>query len=422
MDDGRTRCEKAILNAVLERSPAAVFLSDPDGRVETVNRRWCELTGAPPEAALGDRWMTLVHPGDRAEVVGAWWTAVQYDAVFDRRFRIQRPDGTETAVRGTAERVVDELGRTVGWTGSVQLDADVDPSWTTARTRSDNGRFEQAFDRSPIGMALTTLEGQYVRVNQAMCDLLGRSHSDLLDTSVLDTTHPEDLNRTVDAAVELLDGTTPSFSLEKRFVSVDGLPVWTRATTTLLRGEDGEPRHFLTQVEDIEERRQLMQQLHQAAIHDPLTGLANRAGLEEYIDTLVPGTDIGVIALDLDRFKYVNDSAGHAAGDEVLRVVADRIVSAVRMVDHTARTGGDEFMVVCPDLTSDHDLAAMAGRLVAAICEPIEVGDGQVRVGASVGVAKGPSTDVPELRIRADEASYRAKRDGGAIVAMATGH
>ena len=119
MDDGRTRCEKAILNAVLERSPAAVFLSDPDGRVETVNRRWCELTGAPPEAALGDRWMTLVHPGDRAEVVGAWWTAVQYDAVFDRRFRIQRPDGTETAVRGTAERVVDELGRTVGWTGSV---------------------------------------------------------------------------------------------------------------------------------------------------------------------------------------------------------------------------------------------------------------------------------------------------------------
>ncbi|MEZ5348951.1 MAG: PAS domain S-box protein [Microthrixaceae bacterium] len=371
MDDGRTRCEKAILNAVLERSPAAVFLSDPDGRVETVNRRWCELTGAPPEAALGDRWMALVHPGDRAEVVGRGGRLCSTTPCSTVASGSGGP--TEPRREGNAvppERVVDDLGRTVGWTGSVQLDADVDPSWTTARTRNDNGRFEQAFDRSPIGMALTTLEGQYVRVNQAMCDLLGRSHSDLLDTSVLDTTHPEDLNRTVDAAVELLDGTTPSFSLEKRFVSVDGLPVWTRATTTLLRGEDGEPRHFLTQVEDIEERRQLMQQLHQAAIHDLLTGLANRAGLREYIDTLVPGTDIGVIALDLDRFKYVNDTAGHAAGDEVLRVVADRIVSAVRMVDHTAdgrgrvhgrmprpdlgsRPGGHGRPAGCSDLRTD---------------------------------------------------------------------
>ncbi|MEZ5269519.1 MAG: PAS domain S-box protein [Microthrixaceae bacterium] len=155
---------------------------------------------------------------------------MQYDAVFDRRFRIRRPDGTETGRQcGTAGEGCRRLGPDRWLDGQRASDADVDPSWTTARTRNDNGRFEQAFDRSPIGMALTTLEGQYVRVNQAMRDLLGRSHDDLLDTSVLDIRPTRRIcQQTVDAAVELLDGTTPSFSLEKRFASLDGQPVWTR--------------------------------------------------------------------------------------------------------------------------------------------------------------------------------------------------
>ncbi len=406
----------------MTRSPEALFITDADGRCETVNARWCELTGASAESALGDGWMALVHPDDRAEFVGAWWQAVQYGSEFDRLVRVARPDGTERVMRSTAEPVVDSLGTVVAWMGRVQLDEDADATWVAARNPNGHSRFEQAFERSPIGMALTTLDGEYVRVNEAMCDLLGRTHEDLLHTAVLDTTHPDDFDQTVDAAVELLDGITPSFSLEKRFVSGTGQSVWTRATTTLLRDEDGVPRHFLTQVENIEERRQLMEQLHQAAIHDPLTGLANRAGLEEYIDTLEPGTTVGVIAIDLDRFKSVNDNAGHAAGDEVLRTVAGRIVGSARRTDHAARTGGDEFVVLCSAPTSEADLTAMANRLVDSISHPIWVEGADVSVGASVGVAIGLASEVRDLRLRADEASYRAKRDGGAIVSVAAGH
>ncbi len=422
MEAQHQRIEQALLDATLALSPSAAFVTDVDGRCDAVNARWCELMGAPSEAALGDGWMSLVHPEDRAGFVGSWWAALQGTDNWDCRCRVQRPDGTEAVVRSIAVPVLDASGATVAWIGQVGLDADGDEAWVAARSMRGHSRFEQAFDRSPIGMALTTLDGEYVRVNQAMCDLLGRTSDEMLNTAVLDTTHPDDLDETVAAAVELLDGTTPSFSLEKRFVSSSGLPVWTRATTTLLRDHDGVPRHFLTQVEDIEERRQLMAQLHQAAIHDPLTQLANRAGLDEYAGTLEPATTIGVIAIDLDRFKAVNDTEGHTAGDEVLRTVADRIVATVRSSDHAARTGGDEFTVVCADPGSQQTLVAMANRLVGSISEPIELGTTEVTVGASVGIAIGPAHELTQLRIHADEASYRAKRGGGAFVEVAATH
>lgn len=405
------------MEAVLARSPEAVFITDARGSCVTVNARWCELTGASVEGSLADGWMTLVHPDDSAEFIGEWWRAVERGESFSHELRITRPDGTEGAMHFSAEPVPDDVGRTLAWMGRVQLDNDHDSTWVATRPIDDSRRFEQAFDNSPIGMALTTLEGDYVQVNAAMCELLHRSADELLSTSVLDTTHPDDLPQTVEAAVELLEGTTPSFSLEKRFLTADRQPIWTRATTTVLRDDSGVPRHFLTQLENIEERRQLIEQLHQVAIHDPLTGLANRAGLDEYMDTLDPTCRVGVIALDLDRFKAVNDTLGHHVGDEVLRTVADRIVQSVRRSDHAARMGCDEFLLLCSAARSDQDLLAVADRLGRRIKRPIEVGDATVSIGASVGVAAGLASELSDLRIRADEACYNAKRSGGAVVA-----
>ncbi|MGB3410712.1 MAG: diguanylate cyclase [Microthrixaceae bacterium] len=276
--------------------------------------------------------------------------------------------------------------------------------------------FEQAFQRSPIGMAITTLDGNYTRVNQALCDLLGMSSESLLQTSVLETTHPDDLRSTVDSAIGLLDGKTVSFSLEKRFLAAGNRPVWTRATTTLLRDGDDNGIQFLTQVEDIEERRQLIEQLRISALRDPLTGLANRAGLEEYITSLPGELAIGVIALDLDRFKDVNDSAGHAVGDEVLKAVADRIRTTVRSGDQAARTGGDEFVVVFAEPPDGADFYALARRFIARIGEPILVGERVLTIGASAGVVVGSALNAPAMMIRADQASYEAKRGGFDVV------
>lgn len=277
--------------------------------------------------------------------------------------------------------------------------------------------FKQVFQRSPIGMALTTLEGAYTRVNDAMCELLATSEEQLLNASVLDTTHPDDLRATVDAAVELLEGRTVSFSLEKRFLAAGDRPVWTRATTTLLRDAHDNPVQFLTQVEDIEERHQLIEQLRISALRDPLTGLANRAGLTDYLASMPDDSVIGVMAVDLDRFKTVNDSEGHAVGDSVLCAVSQRISSSIRSDDQAARTGGDEFVVIFSDPRSIEEFTVMAHRFVREVQAPIAVNDLVITIGASAGLAVGPVSDATALMVRADRASYEAKRSGAGVVA-----
>ncbi len=532
-------CDRLLLDAVLATASAGVFITDGDGQCLMVNERWCELAGSDPGRALGDGWMAVVHPADRADVVSSWWASTLGAERFEHRYRYLRPDGTEQLIQCTASPVRDATGSIRMWVGSVDEVADADRSigddpaflraalvnssdvlvvidaaatltyvssaserilglrpaewvgrnvldllhpddvtaaaealvtsidsgrgvkeplevrvrhadrsWREVEIVANNllddpaiggilinardiserrqaqrraqraqGRFEQAFEASPIGMALTTLEGRYERVNDAMCHLLGRTSSELLATSVLDTTHPEDLAATVAAAVDLLDGRTQSFSLDKRLLAGDGRPVWTRATTTLLRGEDGQPQHFLTQVEDIEERRRLVEQLRRSALRDPLTGLANRAGLEEYLGSLPPSTVIGIVALDLDGFKAVNDASGHAAGDEVLRVVAGRIRRSIRPSDQAARIGGDEFVVVITMPPSGAGLSGAAERLVARLREPVRLGEERLAVGASAGVALGAAHDHAGVLRQADDASYAAKRSGGNQVA-----
>src|SRR5262249_47926081 len=118
------------------------------------------------------------------------------------------------------------------------------------------------------------------------------------------------------------------------------------------------------------------------------------------------------------RFKDVNDVAGHAAGDEVLRTVTRRILSTVRPHDHAARTGGDEFVIVRSEPRSPAEVATMANRLLTTIGAPIRYGEGNLTITASAGVAVGPATDAPALHVSADEASYRSKRSGGGVVSL----
>lgn len=367
----------------------------------------------PARSLIGMRIRDLFHPSDLGVIRDAWSALDEGCASPQVRVRLRHSTSSTEPLWIDFDVVSSTLNHPdLG--GSILMNV---RKSRTARGQLDplvsaHSSFQQVFQRSPIGMALTTVEGKYVMVNKAMCDLLGTTEELLLRLSVLETTHVDDLRRTVDAAVALLDGVTVSFSIEKRFVAPDGLPVWTRATTTILRSDDGTPLHFLTQVEDIEERRQLIEELRVSALRDPLTGLANRAGLSEFLGSLHDDETVGVIALDLDRFKVVNDTLGHSVGDEVLRVVADRIRASIRGEDHAARTGGDEFVVICAGDRTEDDYVAMADRCVRRIRETIGISGDWVAVGASAGLAVGPASEAAALMIEADHASYQAKRSG----------
>jgi diguanylate cyclase (GGDEF)-like protein len=184
-----------------------------------------------------------------------------------------------------------------------------------------------------------------------------------------------------------------------------------------LRDTDG--AHLLC-MRDASGELQTRRALEHRALHDPLTNLPNRALLRDRLAVALArrvrqGTAVGVIFIDLDDFKSVNDEYGHAVGDELLVSVAQRLLREVREGDTVARYGGDEFVVLCEDLINEHTAEPLARRLGGAIAQPVTVGDRLLEIAASVGVVveADPSTDPEALLARADAEMYRHKRRSG---------
>jgi diguanylate cyclase (GGDEF)-like protein len=186
---------------------------------------------------------------------------------------------------------------------------------------------------------------------------------------------------------------------------------------TLVRDESGQPQYFLMQLQDVTGRKAMEQELVHQALHDSLTGLANRALL---IDRLVHGlagtrrrgSQLGVMLLDVDHFKMVNDSLGHSSADDLLKLAAERIAKAIRPGDTVARLGGDEFVVVCDDI-SDFDISQIAEGVLQILSQPFPVGNQEMTITASLGIAMADELSTSESLLRdSDTAMYRAKERG----------
>jgi diguanylate cyclase (GGDEF)-like protein/PAS domain S-box-containing protein len=277
-----------------------------------------------------------------------------------------------------------------------------------------------AFDTAPIGMALFNTDGEYERVNGALCGLLGRPADELLGRRDQELTHPDDRQADLDAAARILAGAQDTFQAEKRFVRPDGSVVWTIASLAFLRDEAGRPLCWLGQFQDITRQKADEERLRHLADHDELTGIPNRrrlvAHLQRCLQTAARRGDKGaLLMLDLDGFKGVNDNLGHAAGDALLVDVAAGLRGHLGPHDLLARVGGDEFAVVLEHADRVR-AAAIAGRLLAAL----SVAGGGL-VTASCGIALygpgGPS--LPEhVLATADKAMYRAKHRGRNTISL----
>jgi diguanylate cyclase (GGDEF)-like protein len=222
-----------------------------------------------------------------------------------------------------------------------------------------------------------------------------------------------------------MSGRRESFEFETRCHRRDGNVVWTLLRAVRESASDQDPASAVMMVENISERKRAERELvRQAelneyqALHDPLTGLANRVLFKERIDHAIRHaernlTRLAVVLMDLDRFKEVNDSLGHAAGDQLLTKVGCRLRGAVRASDTIARLGGDEFALLVCDLSEPEDVVPVIERVRAALERPIHIQSLPLAVEGSIGVAVYPDHgDAAELLIqRADVAMYEAKRD-----------
>jgi diguanylate cyclase (GGDEF)-like protein/PAS domain S-box-containing protein len=288
--------------------------------------------------------------------------------------------------------------------------------------RRSEGRFRNAFDHAPIGMALVAPDGRWLMVNHSFCEIVGYSEQELLGAKFPIITHPDDLDRFLQQVSEVLEGTTPTNQIEKRYIDKEGDEIWATVSISILPAAQNELPHLIFQIQDISDRKRAEERLLHDAFHDALTGLPNRAFFVEQLQIALNGARrrpdrmFAVLFLDLDRFKIINDSIGHMCGDQLLIGIARRLRACLRPEDLIARLGGDEFTILLNDLTSVKDAIGVAERIQKQVSRSFNLSGYETFTTGSIGIALSNSSyDRPEDLLRdADTAMYQAKALGKA--------
>ena len=290
---------------------------------------------------------------------------------------------------------------------------------SVAALAGSEAQFRATFDRAAVGIIHTSIDRCFLRVNKKFCDMVGYTRDELAAIRPRDITHPDDRGAYNDFQARLVSGRIETFSSEARFIHKDGSTIWVNRTISLVRDAAGAPLYFIRVIEDITERKQLQLDLEHVAHHDSLTGLPNR---ELFYDRLEFALEqarrrnwtTGVMFIDLDRFKEVNDTLGHGVGDQLLQQVAARLAQCVRADDSVGRLGGDEFGVILSELAHDADGSFVARKIIDALSQPFQIDGNEVFVTASIGITSCPpdSADADTLVRNADTAMYEAKKAG----------
>jgi diguanylate cyclase (GGDEF)-like protein/PAS domain S-box-containing protein len=285
------------------------------------------------------------------------------------------------------------------------------------KRRAAQQRYESLFEQNPAGVAALEPDATVVGANRAFRGLTGASPQEL-EGVPFDRVVPEDVRDEFRDRIEgALEGTVSSF--ESVLTDGEGRRIHVEVSTVPIVVDDA-TRGVYVILEDITRRKEFEERLQHRALHDYLTELPNRALFSDRLEHAADraersGDRLAVLFLDIDRFKMVNDSAGHAAGDRLLQVVADRMREVARDGDTLARFGGDEFALLLEDVDGPEEALGVARRIERALERPVSVDGRTVRVSASVGIASSDAGEVDprELLQRADQAMYRAKAAGG---------
>ena len=282
------------------------------------------------------------------------------------------------------------------------------------RTAQSERLLALTYHEGPLGFTIRTWDGNLVDCNQQFLDLYQYERQDVEGRPISDIITPAQLQEIHRQLGSLRRGEVERLRNNIEVLRRDGSKVWARTNTVPLQVPGSSDQLVLTSFENVTETHTQRLELEHAATHDALTGVANRSALTEFIHRLFERDHEypPMLVLDLDHFKTVNDSHGHAVGDEVLRIIAKRIRSEIRSVDLVARLGGDEFAVVIPRLDADgaHHIAR---RLVEVIGAPMNIDGRSLIQTVSVGgvLSSGVMTET-DLLVRADRALYVAKGQG----------
>lgn len=288
--------------------------------------------------------------------------------------------------------------------------------------RESEERFRSAFNYAPIGIAMVSSTGKWLKVNHALCTILGYSEDEFLSSNFQSMMFQEDLGATLVKVHELVSGNTVNCQLEQRYIHKSGHTVWASWSVSSASDTRSDRPNLIFQIQDITDRKLAEDKLHYEATHDALTGLPNRplfmGKLANALGKARQFRDykVSVLFIDLDRFKNVNDSLGHLLGDRLLIEISERLRECMRPSDMVARMGGDEFTILIEGRYELKEVTTIAERIQEKFTVPFDLNGHEIYSSASIGILQASEKHLtPEDMMRdADTAMYQAKRAGKA--------
>lgn len=385
---------------LLDRLGQAVIATDLSGVVTYWNDAAERIYGWSAQEALGRDVAHLTVPRLGQELGAQIMAQLARGEPWSGGFTVQRRDGSLFTALVTDATVVDDVGEAVGIVGvSINLGEMMRPLLAASRE-----------------VVVVTDEYGAVRfASPAVERLLGLQSASLPGRLLVDLAHPADRATLANAAERSHSGRTDrpvDVRVDVRLRHEDGKWIWVEGLVANVM-EEPSVRGLVWSFRDVTERRLALDRMADIALHDPLTGLPNRALLWDRLAQFTTRRDRhgALLFVDLDGFKRVNDELGHAAGDELLRTVADRLTQLVRPEDSCGRWGGDEFLVLSASVATEQAALALAERLETALAQHVQIAGRAVRVRTSIGVAMLDHRDPEQILRLADQRMYEVKQE-----------
>lgn len=417
----KTEQELQQMAAIVRNSDDAITSMTLDGIVSSWNPAAERMFGYSSAEVIG-KSIDIITVDDRPGEIGAILATIGAGQPVEHYETIRvRKDGTTLPVSITVSPIHDADGVVVG---ASTFTRDVTKLRRAAETARDLAAAEDMvrtlMANTLIGVILADLDSSFQAVNDYFSALVGYDEEYILARRLPDFVHPDDADDAIQARARVIAGESTMAPGLLRLVRADGATIWVRRVTVLLRNMSAGADRIMVLVEDATAEHEAQEALAYQAFHDPLTGMHNRAWILDILEVDLriakrEGRSVVALFVDLDNFKVVNDSLGHVAGDEVLVIVAGRIVAAVRAGDRVGRFGGNEFVILIQNAHNALAVERYADRVSAAIGVDLQVRGHRIVPTASIGIAISTSTSTAESLLRdADAALSHAKTNGRA--------
>jgi len=405
------------LQLTLDHMPIGCLLVDTEFNTTYWNTAAERIFGYTQGEVIGRRPYDIVTPKSRRNSIHeAFVQMSQGSASFDNAGKNLTKDGRTIFCSWHSSPLRDKEGQFIA---AVIMCQDITSRVVAEESlKRSEETYRQIVDTAREGVWVIDAGGRTSFVNARMAEILGYTVAEMAGTSLYDFMDDEGREEAERRFEQRREGISEQHDF--RFKRQDGDDVWTIVSASPMYNADGTFAGALAMVTDISERKQQENMVWWQAYHDSLTLLPNRALFEDRLGQLLvmskrQNSRVGVLFLDLDRFKHINDTLGHGAGDRLLKVVADRLTSCLRAEDTIARMGGDEFTILLPGIDHPEDAAKVAQKLLDALAMPVTIDDQELFVGGSIGISLFPEDgqDPQALLKHADVAMYRAKEQGG---------